>query len=298
MSPQLVLVVIALGAGYLARRLARFPDNASEVLNRFVIDVCLPATILLVVPSLRMRWDMSLLVLTPWALMLVALGFVRLATRLLHLDRATAATLFLCTALGNTSFLGFPMCAALLGQQALPLAAVYDQLGSFLMLCSVAPLALARAAGQRPASVRETVRGVLTFPPFLALLVALLPWPAWPGWLAEVLAALSRALVPVAIFAVGLKLRVTLPPQRLAFGLGLAIKLLVMPLCAFALCALASASPEVRAVAVLESAMPAMITAGALAMAARIAPELAAALVGWGILLALFSVPAWAALLR
>jgi predicted permease len=102
----------------------------------------------------------------------------------------------------------------------------------------------------------------------------------------------------VAIFAVGLKLRVTLPRQRLAFALGLATKLLLLPLCALGLCALSNASPAVREVAVLESAMPAMITAGALAIAARIAPELAAALVGWGILLALLSVPAWAALLR
>lgn len=298
MSPQLVLVVAALAAGYLARRLGRFPENASEVLNRFVIDVCLPATILLLVPALEMRWDVLLLVLTPWLLMLIALGLTQIATRALQLDRPTAATLFLCTALGNTSFLGYPLCAALLGEQALPLAAVYDQLGSFLMLVSVAPLVLARAAGQRHAGALETARSVLSFPPFMALLLALVPWPPQPAWLTEVLSALSRTLVPVAIFAVGLKLRITLPPQRLAFGLGLAIKLLLMPLCALALCALSSASPAVREVAVLESAMPAMITAGALAMAARVAPELAAALVGWGILLALLSVPAWAALLR
>jgi predicted permease len=298
MSPQLVLVAAALAAGYLARRLGRFPENASEVLNRFVIDVCLPATILLRVPALELRWDVLLLVLTPWVLMLIALAITHLATRVLQLDRPTAATLFLCTALGNTSFLGYPLCAALLGEQALPLAAVYDQLGSFLMLVSVAPLVLARAADQRGAGAAATVRSVLSFPPFLALLVALAPWPAQPAWLTEVLAALSRALVPVAIFAVGLKLRVTLPRQRLAFALGLATKLLLLPLCALGLCALSNASPAVREVAVLESAMPAMITAGALAIAARIAPELAAALVGWGILLALLSVPAWAALLR
>ena len=298
MSPQLALVLAALGAGYLGRRLGRFPEDASDVLNRFVIDVCLPATILLVVPTLELRWDVLLLALTPWALMLIALALAGLAARFLRLDRATSATLFLCTALGNTSFLGYPLCAALLGEQALPLAAVYDQLGSFLILCSVAPLVLARAVGQPRAGAKATLRGVLAFPPFVALLLALAPLPAWPAWLNDVLAALSRALGPVAIFAVGLRLRVALPPQRLAFALGLAIKLVLLPLCALGLCALARASPEVRAVAVLESAMPAMITAGALAMAARCAPELAAALVGWGIPLALLSVPAWAALLR
>jgi predicted permease len=295
MSPQLVLVVAALAAGYLARRLGRFPENASEVLNRFVIDLCLPATILRLVPALELRWDVLLLVLTPWVLMLIALLLTRFATRVCSFDRGTAATLFLCTALGNTSFLGFPLCAALLGEQAVPLAAVYDQLGSFLMLCSVAPVVLARAAGARAASAAETLRSILTFPPFLALMLALVPWFRAPAWLDDVLLQLSRALVPVAMFAVGLRLRVTLPAQRLAFGLGLTLKLAILPACALGLCALVSAAPEVRAVSVLESAMPAMITAGALAMAANIAPDLAAALVGWGILLGLLTVPAWAA---
>jgi predicted permease len=49
---------------------------------------------------------------------------------------------------------------------------------------------------------------------------------------------------------------------------------------------------------VLESAMPPMITAGALAISHRLAPGLAAALVGYGTVLALLSLPLWHALLR
>jgi predicted permease len=44
---------------------------------------------------------------------------------------------------------------------------------------------------------------------------------------------------------------------------------------------------------VLESAMPTMITAAALAIAHNLAPRLAAALVGYGILLSLVTLPAW-----
>ena len=44
--------------------------------------------------------------------------------------------------------------------------------------------------------------------------------------------------------------------------------------------------------------MPPMITAGALAASHRLAPDLAAAMVGYGVLLALASLPAWSLLLR
>ena len=47
-------------------------------------------------------------------------------------------------------------------------------------------------------------------------------------------------------------------------------------------------------VSVLESAMPTMITAAALAISHQLAPRLAAALVGYGILLSLATLPMWA----
>ena len=48
---------------------------------------------------------------------------------------------------------------------------------------------------------------------------------------------------------------------------------------------------------VLEAAMPPMITAAALAISHRLAPTLAAAMVGYGILLSLLTLPAWTWLL-
>lgn len=297
MTPALVLVLSLLALGYLARRFARFPPDAADVLNRFVIDLCVPATLLLVLPRLHFRPELGTLIAVPWLLALVAFVVARMARRLLSLDPRTEAVLFLCTALGNTSFLGFPLCSALLGERSLPLAAVYDQLGSFLLLAVVAPLVVARAAGGPQPSVFDTARRVLSFPPFLALIAALLPLP-WPRDLDAVLEPLADALVPVALFAVGLRLRITPPPELGAFALGLIVKLGLLPLLAWGFVSLLEPPSAVFEVAVVESAMPAMITAGALAMAAGLAPELAAALVGWGVLAGLVTVPLWAALVR
>jgi malate permease and related proteins len=297
MAAALTLVLSLLALGYLARRSGRLPDNAAVVLNQFVIDLCLPAAMLRLVPTLHMRWELATLVILPWLLAFIAFLLARVVARLLALDRASETSLFLCTALGNTSFLGYPLCSALLGESSLPLAAVYDQLGSFLLLSTIAPIAVARASGGTAPAPRELALRVLRFPPFIALLVALVPFPR-SALLDTVLAQVSAALVPLAIFAVGLRLRLTPPRPLSALLLGLAIKLAVIPVIAYGLASLLDPPREVFQVAVLESAMPAMITAGAIAMAAGLAPELTAALVGWGVLVSLATVPLWAALVR
>ncbi|HYQ15517.1 MAG TPA: AEC family transporter, partial [Polyangiaceae bacterium] len=275
----------------------RLPENAAEVLNRFIIDICVPATILRLVPSLKLRPELAVLVAVPWAMAAIAYLCSRVARRALELDASQTTALFLATALGNTSFLGFPLCSALLGESSLPLAVVYDQLGSFLLLSIVAPLALAKVSAGSRATPGQLARRVLLFPPFVALLLAILPLP-WPPALQPVLSAAAAPLVPLAIFAVGLKLSFSPPRPARAFALGLGLKLLLFPCIGWLLARALGAQGLVLKVAVLESAMPTMITAGAMLMAYDVASDLAAAFVSWGLILSLLSVPAWSVVLR
>lgn len=297
MTSALVLIGFMLLAGYAARKSGRFPENASDTLNRFVVDVCVPAMILRVVPQLRPSLSLMMLVVVPWVLALLAYVVARVAERWLRLDRSTTTALFLAMSLGNTSFLGFPMCAALLGERSVPLAAVYDQLGSFLLLSTVGSIALSKATAGARASARELVRRVLLFPPLIALIVAVVPWPR-PAFVEPLLSAAASPLVPLAVFAVGLKLRLSPPRPARVLLLGLSMKLAVFPALVWAFTREFGAPPLVLQVAVLETAMPTMITAGALMMAYGIASELAAAFVSWGLLASLVTLPLWAMLLK
>lgn len=297
MGSALFLVCSLLFAGYVVRRLNRLPENAAEVLNRFVIDICVPATVLRLVPKMTVSPSLAVLVIVPWVMVGLAYLCARLAQRFLALDQSSSTALFLATALGNTSFLGFPLCSGLLGESSLPFAAVYDQLGSFLILSTVAPLALGKVSGGARARPAELARRVLLFPPFVALLVALLPLPR-PAALEPVLTAAAAPLVPLAMFAVGLKLRFTPPRPVRVFALGLGLKLLLFPCVGWALARALGAQGMLFQVAVLESAMPTMITAGALMMAHGVAIELAAAFVSWGLILSLITVPVWSLLVR
>ncbi|WP_271679721.1 AEC family transporter [Thermomonas mangrovi] len=289
----LVLAMLALGA--LFARLRLLPGNAADALNMVVLHVCLPAAVLRYVP--RLHWDPALaaVVATPWLLALVAIVLVSALARGLRFRRDEAAVVLLCVALGNTSFIGYPLVQALLGEDALPHAVVYDQLGTFLLLSTFGLYVVARYAGDAPPDARTMALRMLRFPPLWALAIALVAMPAQPpAWLDAMLQRLADALLPLAMLAVGLALKLKLPRDELApLAVGLGLKLVAMPLLAFAgVAAIGMASPA-REVVVLESGMPAMISAAALAGAHGLAPRLAAALVGYGILLAMATLPAW-----
>ena len=221
-------------------------------------------------------------------------------TRLLKLRPDEHAVLLLTVALGNTSFLGYPLVRALIGEEALPFAVIYDQFGAFLILSTFGLYVLARYGGDTKPTGAVIGRRIVTFPPFIALVLGLSVMPeAPPAWIAGGLQRLADALLPLVVLAIGLSMKLALPRDELKpLAAGLALKLAVMPLIALAIAPLLGLQGAMHHAVVLESAMPPMITAAALAISHRLAPGLAAAMVGYGILLSLATLPAWTWLLR
>ncbi len=289
----LVLSLIALGK--LLARARALPDNAAETLNRFALMVCLPAAVLRFAPRLELAPELLGLVAIPFLLLLASILIVALLARWLRLDDGERAVLLLCVPLGNTSFLGYPLIEAFLGPSALPYAVAYDQLGSFVILSTWGLWVLARYGGDTRPTAAGTLRRLLGFPPFLAMLFALTLMPAEPpALIAGVLQRLADALLPVVALAIGFQLRLRVPrnEQRPLIA-GLAAKMVLLPAIALGLAAAFALPDTMLQVAVLESAMAPMITAGALAVSHRLAPTLAAAMVGFGTPLSLLTLPVW-----
>src|SRR4051794_37154745 len=98
--------------GMLLRRLRSFPEDSPQVLNMFALYVSLPALILLKVPQIVFSWNMVVVALIPWGILLLSVLLVLLGARLWHWERSTTGVLLLVVPLGNTSFLGIPMIQA------------------------------------------------------------------------------------------------------------------------------------------------------------------------------------------
>jgi predicted permease len=289
------LILTMLGLGMLFARLRALPDNSAEVLNRVVLLVCLPAAVLTYVPRLQLDTSLVGLMATPWLLMLATVALVSLATRQFGFARDVHAVLLICVALANSSFIGYPMVRALLGDHALPYAVVYDQFGTFVLLSTFGLYVIARYSGDAPPTARQVLGRIAGFPPLWALLFALTLMPVQPPtWIATGLKQLADAMLPLVMLAVGLSIRLRLSRDELApLGIGLVLKLVLMPALALPIAWAFGLQGAMLQVNVLESAMPTMITAAALAISHRLAPRLAAALVGYGILLSLLTLPAW-----
>lgn len=288
----LILAMLVVGKLLAWRRIV--PPAAPDALNLVVLYVCLPAAILLYAPRLRFERELLGLLAVPWTLLVASTALTLALARVARLPRAVTAALLLLVPLGNTSFLGFALMPALAGDGALRYAVVYDQFGSFIMLSTFGLITLGLYGGERP-SVGAILRRIVGFVPFIALVIALTLMPdEYPDAIAKSLKLLADSLLPLVALASGMQLRLRLPGHhRLPLVYGLGAKLVLLPLLALGLSALFGLGGELRAAAVYESAMPPMITAGALLSLAGLEAELAAAMVGFGLVASMATLPLW-----
>lgn len=290
------LILAMLALGYAFQRLRVLPDNAAQTLNLVVLYVCLPAAVLRYAPRLQLEPALVGVAAVPWLLLVATMLLVHGLARWLEFRDDERAVLLLTVALGNTSFLGYPLTRALIGEHALPYAVIYDQFGAFLILSTFGLWVLARYGGDARPTARGMLLRVLKFPPLWALIVGFTVMPAEPPhWIAGALQRLSDALLPLAMLTIGLSVKLALPRDELKpLATGLVLKLAVMPALALLLVPLLGLHGDMARTTVFESAMPSMVTAGALAISHDLAPRLAAAMVGYGLLLSLLTLPLWA----
>ena len=291
-----VVLLVCLGAGLLLRRGARLPENAHTVINAVILHISLPALTLHHLHEFSFDADHLLPVLMPWVLFLIGATFFFLLGRAWRLPAAQVGALTLVGGFGNTSFVGLPVIEALHGRDGMALGLLIDQFGSYLALSTLGLLAAALYGTQGPVSPRGILRRMATFPPFIALVIALLLIPVpFPPVADKALVRIGDTLAPLAMLSVGLQLRFdALREYRALLCLGLGYKLLVCPALVVGLLWIAQAEVDmVTRVSVISASMPPMIGAAVVALQANLAPRLVSMMVGLGIPLGLAGAPAW-----
>lgn len=291
-----ILLVACFVLGMLLRRSGRLPDNAPSALNGFIVNVSLPALTLVTVHNLTLDSRLIYAALMAWILFGVGVAFFWVLARVMQLKRATTGALMLTGSLANTSFIGLPMIESWYGPELLGVGIVADQFGSYFVLSTLGViLAGVYSTGAR-FDLKVVIRKILSFAPFVSMLVALLLIPvAYPEWLEALLKRLGTTLVPLALVSVGYQLRLSAITGRAkVLCLGLGFKLLLGPLAILLIYAglLGLRGPIIQ-VAVFEAAMGPMIGAAIVAMDHDLDPSLTTLMVGIGIPLSFLTLPGW-----
>lgn len=294
---NILLIPIFLLLGIGLQQIKSLPGHTAKYLNLYLIYVVLPALALKYLPSVELKPELAFPVATAWisfAFSWLIFGFLGAQ---FNWNKSITGCLIITSGLANTSFVGFPIVRALYGEEAVKIALLIDQAGSFIIVSSVAVIvASIYSSGKK--RKRDISKKILTFPPFIFFMVAIimnLSGIHTPEILKSVLDFVAMTLTPVALTAVGLQVNINLNAILSKYlWFGLTYKLLFIPLVILLIFKyIFQLEGMLFKVSVIETAMAPMITGSIIAISHNLEPKLASLLVGVGITLSFLTIGLW-----
>jgi malate permease and related proteins len=292
---NVAMLFLCLAIGVALRTFRRVPDNASTTINAFIINVALPAVVLQQIHSVELDPALLYAVLMPWLLFAASAALFWIVGRRLNLPPTTTGALVVVGGLGNTSFIGLPMIESFYGAGGMPTGILIDQLGTYLVLSTVG-IALICAYSEGALTRSDIVKRIVTFPPLIALVVAVALIPvSYSPLVGSVLSRLGGTLAPLALVSVGLQLRLgELAGHRSLLAMGLGYKLVLAPLLMLVLyVGLIGLRGRTTEVTLFEAAMPPQVGGSIVAIQYGLDAKLISLMVGVGTVAAFLTLPAW-----
>lgn len=289
-----VLIAICFLSGILLRKFQVVPKGSHVGINAWIIYVALPAAALYYLPTIHWSGAVLLPLLAPLLCWFGAWIFSRLLAKKLLLDKRSQAAFFIVCGLGNTSFVGFPLIKAYYGEEWLSIAALCDQV-TFTLLTVGATFVAMKQENAADFSMSKVIKKLLIFPPFVAIVIALL-LPQFVSFeaLKEVTKMVSSTLSPLALFSVGLQFDLSnVKDDWKTISMAALYKLFIAPALVFFVALALQWKGITTKVAVFETAMGTMISAGILNDQFGLNPRLSNAIVFTTILLSFITSLIW-----
>jgi predicted permease len=287
------ILLISLLSGYLLGRLKSLPQATPSVLYFFVINIALPATILVSIRNITISYDLLIPVAAQWASLLITALIVVAVSSFFKFDRLTTGTILLVVPLGNTAFLGLSVIPVFFGKNGIPYGVMYDQLGSFLALVTYGTAVAGVYGTSGRTDIKSLIIKIITFPSLIFLVIGfMLKDYAIPQPLNSVISLLSKTLVPAAMISIGLNLSFKLKSQLYKPLLSaLLIRLIFTPAVILIFFYTLGLTSLAARIGVFQAAMPSMIMAAVLASDKGLDKTLATTIVSIGIAASLATLP-------
>lgn len=292
-STFLMASIIAIGA-FLSYR-QPFTAEIRQFFVTVIVNVAMPCIILASIfgTPLNDQLIREVLITFAFSLGINGLGIFMgwLAARTRGYPSRKARELAILAGLGNTGFIGLPLCAALFGPKGALLAAVFDA-GLDVIIWTVGVLLLQE--GRIQLSQFRALWNVPMVAIVGGLTIAAIGWQP-PAFAARLTETLANMAAPLAMLYIGFLIpglwRRKKTESMAALPLPLAFKLVVFPLCVACLLWLLPLSRSIEQVVLIQTAMPTITMASILFAKCAADEELGAMATVVSTVLAMITIP-------
>ncbi|MCX2472995.1 AEC family transporter [Pedobacter sp. MC2016-05] len=289
-----ILIGLCIIAGILFRKSRTLPKDAHKGINAWIIYIALPAVSFKYLPHIVWTKDLLFPALAPICVWLLGWIFITFYAKFTHVSRATSGGLKLVSSLSNTSFIGFPLIIAYFSEKELAIAIICDQI-TFTLLSTIGIIVAIRSSQKQKLSAKLVIKKVLTFPPLISCVLALiLPLYLNLSSLDTLFDKLAGTVGPLALFSIGLQLKFGgwfSEIKHISFAL--LYKLIFAPLFVLVIAMLLGMNGMITKITIFEMAMPTLLTAGVVADQYNLNPKVSNLVVGMGILLSFVTTGIW-----
>lgn len=229
---KILLLITCIFCGFGLRRSKFFDEQSAGVLNNLIIYFFIPILTLYHIPKLAFSPALVWLSITPFMVYAGSYLFAKLMRKPLTLERKAEGALIMTAGIGSTSFVGFPIFELLYGDLGLAYGLVLSLAGTFLVFNTVG-VATGLYYSDGVENWKTMARKMLSFPPLIAFLLALLIRIIgidYSATIDELLLKLTAPFSVIALLAIGMQIEIRFDPTFLRLLLvGQLYKLILAP---------------------------------------------------------------------
>ncbi|WP_312111812.1 AEC family transporter [Brevibacillus reuszeri] len=297
LQQSILVMAVIIGIGSLIGYRQPLTTDSRQLVITIIINVAMPCIILDGIFQTPMDKQVITQIFTIFliSILLNCLGILLgwAGARTLPLPAKKRREIAILSGLGNTGFIGLPLCAALFGPKGALLAAIFDA-GVDVVLWTVGVMML-QEKGSFSLKGLKTLINIPMIAIVLGLGSALIGF-APPEPVKSLFGTLSKLASPLAMMYIGMLLPLFLrnkPQVSLPLlGMPIAFKLFLFPLLTAFLLSTFSLDQDIVSVALIQVAMPTLTLASILFARYSADEEMGAMTTVFSTLLALLSIPA------
>ena len=290
-----VLIAVCILAGMIFKATKSIHPDAHKGINTWILYLALPAVSFKYLPKVHWSMEMIFPIAATFLVAVCCFFFMMFYSKSKGYSRRSRSTLELTSGYSNTSFIGFLLISAFYGESLLSIAIICDQT-MFLALSTLGIIAAVKGGSKSgKVSAAFILKRLITFPPLLGCIAALVLSPFIDFTVAEpFFDKLAATVSPLALFSVGLQLKFNgwkkLIPQMSA---SMFYKLILAPAIVLGAALLFGIKGNIAKITIFEAAMPTVVTSSIIAEQFRLNTKLTNLIIGCSIIVGFVTSAIW-----